>query len=383
MKIKETVKANVSLKSHPVGLKKLVDEYFNELTNKSDIDGAKNVLIIGGSSGYGLATRIVASEKMHANTINVCYEIEPEKKRTGSAGYWNVKFFNEKTSTNSIDFNVDAFIKESRDLVIKRIIDENIKIDLVVYSLAAGAKSTPNGLVTSAIKPIGKDIEGRTIDMAKGIIKDVNITQATEEEIADTVFVMGGSDWYEWIAALSKANVLSDNCKTLSYTYIGSETTRAIYRDGTIGKAKEDLEATVEKLNNDFNVDAVIVSAKAIASKASVFIPSMPVYAGCLYEVMKKHGVHETTTEHIYRLFKEMIYGNNPVVDDQNRIRIDHYEIDTAIQDQTIELMKNLSDQEILNLSGTKEFINEFYNINGFRINDVDYDAEVDLDNFK
>lgn len=381
MIIKETVKANVSLKAHPIGLKTIMDQYFNEIEDKSDINGAKNVLILGGSSGYGLATRIVASEKMHANTINVCYEGEPEKKRTGTAGFWNMKFFNEKTSTNSIDFNIDAFSKESRDAVIKRIKEEDIMIDLVVFSLAAGAKMTPDGLVTSSLKPLGKKIVGRTIDMAKSIIKEVEIEPANQKEIDDTVFIMGGIDWYDWISDLSKNNCLSPKCKTLSYTYIGSETTKDIYRDGTIGKAKENLEATVNKLNNDFDVEAYVVSAKAIASKASVFIPSMPIYAGCLYEVMNKHNVHETVTEHIYRLYADMIYGNNPIIDNDNRVRIDHLEVDEDIQIETINLMKKLSDEEILSLDGTKRFIDEFYQINGFRIDNVDYEEDIDFGN--
>ncbi len=380
MIIKETVKANVCLKAHPVGLKKLVEGYFNELQEKKSIDGAKNVLILGGSSGYGLASRIVASEKMHANTFNVCYETAPEKKRTGSAGYWNVKFFNQLSSTKSVDYNINAFLDEDRHKVVENLKKSGVKIDLVIYSLAAGAKMTPNGLVESALKPIGKDILGRTIDIGKNTIKDVSIKSATQQEIDNTVFVMGGSDWYKWIEDLSQANVLKKQCKTISYTYIGAEPTKDIYRDGTIGMAKIDLEKTVHKLNENFDVEASVVSAKAVATKASVFIPSMPIYAGCLYEVMKKQNVHESITNHIYRLFEEMIYGNSPIIDEEGRVRIDHLEMDSNIQKQTINLMKSLTNEEILNLDGTKEFINEFYQINGFRIKGIDYTKDVELE---
>lgn len=380
MIIKETVKANVCLKAHPVGLKKLVESYFNELQEKKSIDGAKNVLILGGSSGYGLASRIVASEKMHANTFNVCYETAPEKKRTGSAGYWNVKFFNQLSSTKSVDYNINAFLDEDRHKVVENLKKSGVKIDLVIYSLAAGAKMTPNGLVESALKPIGKDILGRTIDIGKNTIKDVSIKSATQQEIDNTVFVMGGSDWYKWIEDLSQANVLKKQCKTISYTYIGAEPTKDIYRDGTIGMAKIDLEKTVHKLNENFDVEASVVSAKAVATKASVFIPSMPIYAGCLYEVMKKQNVHESITNHIYRLFEEMIYGNSPIIDEEGRVRIDHLEMDSNIQKQTINLMKSLTNEEILNLDGTKEFINEFYQINGFRIKGIDYTKDVELE---
>ncbi len=380
MKIKETVKANVCLKAHPVGLKKLVESYFEEMSHKADFEGAKNVLILGGSSGYGLASRIVASEKMHANTYNVCYESAPEKKRTGSAGYWNVKYFKRLASTNSVDYNVNAFLAQDRKKVVENLKAKGVKIDLVIYSLAAGAKMTPNGLVESALKPIGKAIDGRTIDIGKNLIKEVHIEPANKKEIDDTVFVMGGKDWYDWIKDLSKANVLDEQCKTISYTYIGAEPTRDIYRDGTIGMAKLDLEKTVHKLNKEFDVEAVVVSAKAVATKASVFIPSMPIYAGCLYEVMQKHGTHETITNHIYRLFEEMIYGEDPIIDDENRIRIDHYEMDSTVQEETIELMNTLSDEEILALNGTKEFIDEFFKINGFRIDGIDYDQEVEIE---
>ncbi len=381
MKIKEAVKANVCLKAHPVGLKKLVDSYFEEMASKSNFEGAKNVLILGGSSGYGLASRIVASEKMQANTYNVCFEVAPEKKRTGSAGYWNVKYFKRNSSTNSVDYNVNAFLAEERMKVVNDLKDKGVKIDLVIYSLAAGAKMTPNGLVESSLKPIGKAIDGRTIDIGKNLIKDVHIEPASKEEIDNTVFVMGGSDWFDWIKDLSNAKVLEPGCKTISYTYIGGETTKDIYREGTIGMAKLDLEKTVHKLNKEFDVEAVVVSAKAVATKASVFIPSMPIYAGCLYEVMKKHGSHETITNHIYRLFQEMVYGNDPVIDDENRIRIDHYEMDKTVQKETINLMNTLSNEEILELDGTKEFINEFFSINGFRIDGIDYDSEVEIEN--
>ncbi|MFV0499274.1 MAG: enoyl-[acyl-carrier-protein] reductase FabV [Bacilli bacterium] len=379
MFIKETIKANVSLKAHPVGLKNKMKHYFEELEDKENIDGAKNVLIIGGSSGYGLATRIVASSKMNANTINVCYETPPKLKKTGTAGYWNMKFFNECSNTKSIDYNIDAFADESIKKVVNKLNAENIKIDLVVFSLAAGAKITKNGLVTSSLKPIGKDITGKTIDIAKNCIKTIEIKQANQQEIDDTVFVMGGLDWYNWIKHLVNNNCLTSDCKTISYTYIGSDPTKDIYRNGTIGKAKDDLEKTVDKINTDFNVDASVVSAKAIASKASVFIPSMSIYAGCLYEVMQNNGTHETITQHIYRLFNELIYSKTTIKDDKNRIRLDSFEIDKDVQQKTLDLMNNLSDEELLNLKGTKDFIKEFYNINGFRVDGIDYELEVDL----
>ncbi len=380
MKIKERVKANVCINAHPVGLKKVIEEQFSDIKNLDNIEGAKNVLIVGGSSGYGLATRIVANQNMNANTFNVCFENAPDGKRSGTAGFWNVKFYNDNAKGTNKDFFLDAFQDESKIEVAKYLNENDIKIDLVVYSLASGVRPKGDTLVHSALKSLGKSITGKTIDVAKNEIKEITVEPGTKEDIDNTVYVMGGSDWYEWIKVLKQSNCLTDDVKTYSYTYIGGETTRDIYRDGTIGKAKEDLEATVEKLNKDFDVNSLVVSSKAICSKASVFIPSMPIYAGAFYEVSKKDGSFETVTTHVYRLFNDMIYGNNIILDKKNRIRLDNLEMQDHIQKEVINIMKNYTDDQLLQMQGTKDFIKEFYNINGFRVDGVNYDAEVDIE---
>ncbi len=191
---------------------------------------------------------------------------------------------------------------------------------------------------------------------------------------------MGGEDWYNWISALKAGNCLTNNVKTYSYTYIGGKTTKDIYRDGTIGKAKEDLESTAVKLQSDFSVDAFIVSSKAICSKASVFIPSMPIYAGALYSVSKQENIHENVTEHIYRLFNEMIYGENAILDEEKRVRLDNLEMREDIQEKVLNIMTSYSDEELLELQGLQDFIKEFYNINGFRVDGINYDDEVDIE---
>ncbi len=380
MKIKERVKANVCLNAHPLGLEKVIENQFKEIENKKEIEGAKNVLIIGGSSGYGLATRIVADNKMNANTFNVCFENAPDNKRSGTAGFWNVQFFNDHAKNTSKDFNVNAFEKESKEQIAKYLKENNVKIDLVVYSLAAGVRPKGEEIIYSSLNPIGKTVSGKTIDVAKNTIKEITIEPATQTDIDNTVYVMGGEDWYNWIETLKNHDCLTDNVKTYSYTYIGGKTTKDIYRDGTIGKAKEHLEATATKLKNEFNVDAFIVSSKAICSKASVFIPSMPIYAGALYNISKETNTHENVTEHIYRLFSDMIYGDNKIIDEEGRIRLDNLEMDEQIQKSVLEIMNTYTDEELLNLQGMKDFIKEFYNINGFRVDGIDYEQEVDID---
>lgn len=386
--INPQIRSNVFLTAHPKGMEEYVVRQINDAKNQFEITQVKNVLIIGGSSGYGLATRIVNAYNMGANTINVSYESRPRGKRSGTAGFWNNLFFRKhakELETNHADFMMDAFSDETKRLVVDYIKSQDIKIDLLVYSLAAGVRPDENGdLVRSAIKPIGKDLTGKTIDIAKEQIEDITVTKASEEEIANTVYVMGGSDWQKWTTKLIANNLVSEGFKTISYTYVGGDTTIDIYRNGTIGKAKEDLEKTCNVLNqmlqSKYNGEALISSSKAVVTKASVFIPQMPIYVSALYDVMMKKGTHESILLHKYRLFKDMVYGNKRIVDDLGRIRIDHLEMDLDTQSKAIELMKNTKDEDLMNLDGTKEFLNDFYQINGFRFDNVNYDEEIALE---
>ena len=388
MIIEPNIRSNFFTNAHPLGCRQNVLNQINEAKALHTFEGPKNVLIIGGSSGYGLATRIALAYGSNSNTINVSFENKPKGSKTGSAGWWNNIYFQEfakETNQTHKDFVGDAFSSEMKQNVINYIKEDLGGIDLVIYSLASGGRMNyeTNELVRSHIKTLGEDAVGKTIDVVSKEIYNLTLTQGSEQDIKDTVYVMGGSDWYAWMLALDHAKLLNKYVKTLSYTYIGGPTTVKIYRGGTLGKAKEDLEkhaAMIDVLLKDkYQGEAAISSSKAVTTKASVFIPQMTIYVSCLYEVMKKHGIHESILAHKHRLFSEMVYGNKRIVDDQNRIRLDHLEMESHIQKETVEMMTTLSNDELLQLHGTKIFLRDFYQINGFEFDSIDYSKDVDL----
>lgn len=389
MIIEPNIRSNFFTSAHPFGCRQNVLNQINEAKSLKSFEGPKNVLIIGGSSGYGLASRIALAYGSNANTINVSFENEPKASKTGSAGWWNNIYFQEfakETGNIHKDFVGDAFSQEMKQDVMSYIKTHFGHIDLVIYSLASGARMNyaTNELVRSHIKTLGEDAVGKTIDVVNKEIYDLTVTQASEQDVKDTVYVMGGSDWYDWLKALDQENVLNQFVKTVSYTYIGGPTTVKIYRGGTLGKAKEDLEkhaAIIDALLKEkYQGEAMISSSKAVTTKASVFIPQMTIYVSCLYEVMIKHNVHESILKHKHRLFSDMIYGDKRILDDLNRIRLDHLEMDEHIQKETIDMMMRLSNEELLQLNGTKIFLRDFYQINGFEFDSIDYTQEVNIE---
>lgn len=389
MIIKPSIRSNFFTNAHPLGCEQHVLEQIEEAKQKTPFNGPKNVLIIGGSSGYGLASRIALAYGSNANTISVSYESGPRGKRSGTAGYWNTLYFQKyakETNNTHIDFLGDAFAKETKDTIIQTIKDTLGSVDLVIYSLAAGGRRNPDTgeIVSSHIKTIGESVTGKTIDVKQKEVTEITVDRANEQDIKDTVYVMGGSDWYDWITALDKEHVLSSHAKTIAYTYIGGSTTQNIYRHGTLGKAKEDLENKGKQLNTllekKYHGEALISSSKAVVSKASVFIPQMPVYVSCLFDVMMKENVHESILSHKYRLFSDMVYGSNRILDDQGRIRLDHVELEHAIQRKTDLLMHTMKDDTLMDLEGTKHFLTTFYQINGFNYDAIDYNEDINLD---
>ncbi len=389
MIIKPVIRANVFLNAHPLGCRAYVREQVANASRFAPFEGPKSVLIIGGSSGYGLASRIALTVAAGADTINVSYEGAPRNGRTGTAGWWHNIYFQESVRPfggRHKDFIGDAFSKKMKQQVIEHIKATGIKLDLVIYSLAAGARldESTNELVHSHIKTIGASVIGKTIDIATRSIKELTIEGATEKEIAETIFVMGGSDWRDWVRALDEAEVLNQGAKTISFTYVGGPTTAGIYRSGTLGKAKEDLEATASIIDKSlvrrYGGEALISSSKAVVTKASVFIPQMPIYVSCLFEVMNNQHIHETTLEHKYRLFHDMVYGNKRRIDEHGRLRIDHLEMDEAIQSKVEHLMFHTDEQQLFNLEGTKMFLADFQRIHGFGFPEIDYEADVIID---
>lgn len=391
MIIKPSIRSNVFLNAHPKGIQAYIQTLFHEAQSFQKFNGPKNVLIIGGSSGYGLASRVALAVSSGANTLNVSFEGAPSDKRTGTAGFWNNVYFLEeanKLGTKHIDVVADAFSETTKKEVIARIKKEFGKIDLVIYSLAAGARPNPEtgDLVRSALKPIGEPLDGDTIDVATKSLKPLHMDAATEEDIKNTVYVMGGSDWESWITHLDQDNVLDHNLKTISYTYVGSGSMDKIYRAGTIGKAKDDLEATSLRmhawLKEKYQGESLISSSKAVVTKASVFIPGITSYIACLFDVMKEKGVHETTLAHKHRLFKDMVYGDLRRVDNLHRIRIDHYEMQEDIQEATLNKLDKVQ-ANIVDLQGTHDFVREFHHIHGFEFDHVNYEEDIDLSSFK
>ncbi len=389
MIIKPSIRSNFFTNSHPIGIKKMMETYVNEVKTFESYQGPRNVLIIGGSSGYGLASRLSLAFKGGSNTVNVSFENEPKGNKTGTAGYWNNIFFEhyaKETGRIHKDFNGNAFGDELKQKVLTYVKETFGKLDLIIYSLASGARPNPEtgDIVKSQIKPVGQKALGQTIDLKSMEVLDLSLDEASEQDIKDTVFVMGGSDWYDWIDFFDQNDALAKNFKTISYTYIGGPNTDLIYRHGTLGFAKKDLEEKArllnERLKEKYDGEALVSSSKAIVSKASVFIPKMPIYVSCLFDIMKAHKLHETTLEHKHRLFKDMVYGNLRLVDEKNRVRLDHKELDPKVQEEVKRFMNTITGDQIFNLKGTKAFIKEFYNINGFEVEGVDEEQDVDIE---
>lgn len=388
MIIKPKIHSNVALNSHPLGCEKNIINQLNNIKNLPDIGtNPLNVLIIGGSSGYGLASRLVMAFKNKAFTYNVSFESAPSKRNSGSAGFFNNYYFEKlshQANIKSHDLNADCFAHATKDEVIKYFKDNNLKIDLVIYSVASGVRVDPdtNEKYVSALKPIDNSYKGLSVDMVKEKLEEKVIEPATPEEIQNTIKVMGGEDFLLWIKALAKADVLNENVKALAYTYIGSPCTYDIYKNGTIGQAKRDLEAKNLEINeilSQYQGSSYIVSAKSVVTKASNFIPTVPIYVSALYKVMKKHNVHESIIEHIYRLFKDMIYGDKILLDEKGIVRLDSFELEEDIQKEVIALMEQINEENFMDLIDYQEFKNEFLQINGFNFDDIDYELDVDL----
>lgn len=389
MIIKPSVRNNLFTNSHPLGCDLQVKKQFENIEQNQEFVGPKNALIIGGSSGYGLSSRISLAVGAKSNTINVSFESGPKGKRPGTAGYWNNVAFHKYVKKHGgvhKDFIGDAFSDEMIEAVSDYVKNEVGQIDLLIYSVASGARknSKTGELVRSFIKTLGDDVVGLTMDIVTNELYELQVTSATPEEVDSTVYVMGGSNWEDWVTRFDQMGLLSNECKTISYTYIGGETTKAIYRGGTLGKAKEDLEATTFRLDKllkeKYNGEALVSSSKAVATKASIYIPQMPIYVSCLYHVMIQENVHETIEEHKYRLFKDMVYGNQRIVDDLGRVRLDNLEMAQNIQDKTLDLMNHLDIERFFDLQGTKVFLRDLYQLNGFGFDEIDYDEDIDIE---
>ena len=390
MIIEPKLKGSLALTSHPLGAYEFVKRQIDYVKKQEKYTGPKKVLIIGSSSGYGLASRISLAFGASADTIGVAFEKGVEGKRVGSAGWWNTIAVSEEIRKEGLvakNFMGDAFSNEMKNDVIKYIKEEfGGKIDLLVYSLASAVRTDPNTgeMYRSALKSTAKEITGPTINLEKETMDMGTMGIATEEEISSTVKVMGGEDWKLWIEFLDNAGVLTENFKTVAYSYLGPKVTYGIYKEGTIGAAKRDLEGTSDYLNDylktKYNGEAYVSLSKALMTKASAVIPIFPLYATLLYKVMKAKGLHEGTIEQKQRLFKDMMYGGKPELDSNRRLRPDNWEMREDVQSEVEQLWSQVTPENFKEIGDYKGVREEFMQLNGFDFDNIDYSADIDLE---
>jgi enoyl-[acyl-carrier protein] reductase/trans-2-enoyl-CoA reductase (NAD+) len=388
MIIKPKVRGFICTTAHPVGCARHVQEQIDYVKRQPAVQGPKKALIIGASTGYGLASRIAAAFGSRAATLGVFFERPASDTRTATAGWYNTAAFERAARAEGLyakSINGDAFSNEIKQEVIRTIREDLGKVDLVVYSLASPRRTQPvtGETFSSVLKPIGSSFTNKTIDIHTGQVSEITLEPATEEEIRATIAVMGGEDWAMWIDALLEADVLEQGAKTIAYSYIGPEITYPVYREGTIGRAKDDLEKTShelhEKMRQRIGGEAYVSVNKALVTQSSAAIPVVPLYISLLFKVMKDKGIHENTIEQIVRLYKDRLYVDGGVpVDDERRIRIDDLEMREDVQQEVERLWREVSSDNVEQLSDIAGYREEFFKLFGFGFDDVDYDSDVD-----
>ncbi|AVK64742.1 bifunctional NADH-specific enoyl-ACP reductase/trans-2-enoyl-CoA reductase [Lactobacillus sp. CBA3606] len=394
VQLTEKLKGNVARSVNPEGCRQEILNQIAYVQGKGHYAGAKKALIVGGSSSYGLASRITTAFGQGADTISISYERAPrDEKMLGTAGWYNNVYFREAAEKAGLigkNFNGDCFTQAMKDQVIAYIKAEfGGKIDLLVYSVAAPKRTNPanpDETWRSVIKSVGEPVTGQNINMEENELFDQTVEPATPEEVEATKHVMGGEDWEIWVNELKAAGVLAEGFKTILYSYIGPKSTYAFYHEGTLGAAKDAAEASshkIQKTLNDLNGEALISVSRAVTTKASVVIPIFPLYCIALYKVEETTGTHETPIMHKDRLFRDMVYGDLREVDDQGRLRPDAWEQRADIQAKVAELMTKITPENFnSDLTGYAEFRREFLQLNGFEVPGADIKA-VDLEALK
>ena len=384
MIVEPKVKGFICTTAHPAGCKESVRRQIAYCKEKGMVEGPKKVLVIGSSTGYGLASRIAVTYGYGADTIGVAFERESNGRRTATAGWYNTKAFEEFAKEDGYyakSFNGDGFSEEMKNQVIETIRKDFGKVDMVVYSMAAPRRTMPDGTtVSSVLKTVGKELTNKTIDLRNNEIKDVTVPVANEEEIENTVKVMGGEDWEAWIQALVDADVLSDNAVTLAYSYIGPELTHAIYKEGSIGQAKKHLFDTSKKLTKEFEakgLKAYISVNKALVTQSSAAIPIVPLYISLLYKIMKKEGLHEGCIEQMNRLFIDKLPAKE--TDAEGYIRLDDWEMEDKVQNEITKLWDLVTTENIGELGDIEGYWEDFYHMFGFHYDNLDYSADVEI----
>ncbi|MFN7775330.1 enoyl-ACP reductase FabV [Flavobacterium sp.] len=386
MIIEPRMRGFICLTAHPTGCAQNVKNLIKYVKAQGKIEGAKRVLVIGASTGFGLASRITSAFGCGASTLGVFFEKPGTEGKTASPGWYNSAAFEQEAHAAGLyakSINGDAFSEAIKEQTIATIQADLGQVDLVIYSLASPVRMHPTTgvLHRSALKPIGGTFTNKTVDFHTGNVTQVSIEPATQEDIDNTVVVMGGEDWSMWMDALQKAGVLAEGAMTLAYSYIGPEVTKAVYRNGTIGRAKDHLEATAatitEKLQH-LGGKAYVSVNKALVTQASSAIPVIPLYISLLYKIMKREGIHEGCIEQMDRLYRARLYAGTPIpVDAEHRIRIDDWEMRDDVQAEVARLWEEATTESLGDLGDLAGYKNDFLNLFGFGFEGVDYLADV------
>ena len=387
MIIKPRIRGFICTTAHPTGCAALVADQAAWVKAQGAIpDVPRNVLVLGGSGGYGLASRVVAAFGSGARTLCLSFEKEPEAGKTGTAGWYNNAAFDRLAHAQGLyarSLNADAFSDATKAMVADVVRQDLGSIDLLVYSLASPVRTDPDSgvLHRSAIKPVGAPVHIKSLNVDKGLVHDVDLAPATDDEIQSTVKVMGGEDWERWVGFLQKEELLAAGFKTIAYTYIGSKLTWPIYWEGTLGKAKEDLDRAATALRSALTPlqgDARVAVLKAVVTQASSAIPVVPLYISLLFKVMKERGVHEDCLRHIHRLFRTWLGKSGPTqVDDRGRLRVDDLELRDDVQDDVKRRWALVSTETLPELGDLDGYRRDFLRIFGFGVDGVDYEQDV------
>jgi len=382
MIIEPRMRGFICLTAHPKGCEQNVKNQITYVQSKGKINAPKRVLVIGASTGFGLASRITSAFGSDADTIGVFFEKEPSEGKTASPGWYNSAAFEleaQKADLYAKSINGDAFSNEVKQQTIEMIKADLGQVDLIIYSLASPVRQHPitGVLHRSTLKPIGSTFTNKTVDFHTGNVTQVSIEPANQEDIDNTVVVMGGEDWSMWIDALKEADVLADGLTTIAYSYIGPKVTEAVYRKGTIGRAKDHLEATAfeitDKLKN-INGKGYVSVNKALVTQASSAIPVIPLYISLLYKIMKSKGIHEGCIEQIQRLYADRLFtGSEVPLDDKGRIRIDDWEMRSDVQERIAKLWLESTTESLVELGDLAGYKQDFLNLFGFAFEGVDY----------
>ena len=385
MIIEPKIRGFVCITAHPNGCAQKVKNEVAVAEASPIKSGPKRVLVIGSSTGYGLSSRITSAFSCEAATLGVFFERPSTNGKPASAGWYNTVAFEKEAVKRDLyakSINGDAFSNEIKDKVIETIKKDLGKVDCVIYSLASPKRIDPadGTIYKSCLKPIGASFENISLDTNKGEVQEVSLDPASEDDINQTVKVMGGEDWELWMEALAKNDLLTSDCKTVAYSYIGPEVTWPIYKNGTIGVAKLDLDRASEEIGNKYGIESYVSVNKAVVTQASSAIPVVPLYISILYKIMNQKGTHEGCIEQIVRLFKDRLFGENKELDLDGRIRVDDWEMDPKVQQKVADIWPQVTTENLKELTDFNIYQKEFLELFGFGIEGIDYNEDVNVE---